>query len=54
MDKKQLKVILRGQRKRVPQHKQKEYIYIHKNSICRIITEAYELGKEDAKNEPIS
>jgi hypothetical protein len=45
-----LRFLMRGSKQTVAQHKQTEYVYVRKDSIRRIITEAYNMGREDNKN----
>ena len=50
MTNRQLRFLMRGSKRTVAQHKQSDYVYVRKDSIRRIITEAYNMGKEDSKN----
>jgi hypothetical protein len=48
MDSKRVKFLLRGAKQTLPQHKQTiEHLWIRKKTILRIMTEAYNMGRED-------
>jgi hypothetical protein len=48
MDSKRVKFLLRGAKQKLPQHKQTiEHLWVRKKTILRIMTEAYNMGRED-------
>lgn len=50
MDRRQMRFVMRAARKAKPQHKQSpDHVVVRKDSLKKIILEAYEMGREDAK-----